>query len=1402
MKTNLLNLRRILFATIMLLGVGVTVWGATETPGNTGTSNNDIVGTSYTIPGSVVAGAGGVKIGTMSTKGVKFRLNTSVGGHSNSIAINVNSGYVITDVVLDGVTNDNTKTAAVGAAYVDGEEVSFTPVTLPNKSGTVSAQFGVSGVEATTSVIFSFSDVTASQAAIDVKVTYKAASTDPDPVVSNIAYAELKGADNSANPTTYTEGTGVAAFEPLADVTGWHFTGWSPASISTTATGDQTITAQWEEVTPGPGPEGDDIIIYQWNTVGTTTYGGSVVGNETVKVKNVATAAIKFPGSLSETNYLMIESNNGGFKEGDVVTFTGVINNSNSAKEGAIMIRSNSATGTIQLATSDKFNNTYDTSVEPTTSSFTLTGNATSLYIGRTNSGLTNATTTWLTDLKVTRKDDGRTIVGTEVAVIGAKVDGVALAGEELTSFLANRTLTLAEQEAEPVVKFVKQTTTNYNIGDPDIETADVTASINLVDNIYVATATINEIVYTINVPKAAAAQSSEKKLTQVVFSNSFDAFINETAKTVTAYYLAGTTAPTVTTTAQSEKATANVDGNTITVTAENASSQDYTIVLAEVTPAAIGEYTFDGTETWVKTGYSFDIENNRGWRFSKNADDGRIQEGKTRQYYFVAACEKFVLHTASGISSDRNIFVYVNGVKVDAITKAPKYNAEGSYIEIPCNTENAVMVAIVSNQTGGDGGFGKAEVKAFEATCPASVAITGTKAYGIGETIELTSTQTGSNTPENVTYQWYKDEVAIDGATAAIFTKAGATAEDAGSYVCKVNQGECAEVASEAYAITVSAIEATSFTIASDLGGLSEIKAGTTFQVTITITPDNTTDKTVTWRSELTSGNPYFTMTEGNPTTVTAVLPCSSAKKVYAKVGSLSEKNISVKVYYEVEFANCDAIESMKYYGNGIDLPTPTGGNEPFVGWYDNAEFTGSAIKLTGYKPAGNVTLYAKWTMPDAETPVITTQPQGKEYEYGTTIFDALTIVAAPATSYQWYKNSAAIDGATEDNYTPTEEGTYYVMVTNHEAGHNDVTIKSDNAVISVAAPAEGYTQVDVTKSTTWDWANAGASVDKGASASGLLANESGITNDETFNSQALNYVGRYPNRSGYFQGRTISLRTTVPGVISVQFSNTGGNAARTASINGNYDKSISSATGSEKVIYTTYVAAGDITISGIQVSNEEGADLRIYKIEFIAEIENSTLRTLTNNQAGTICLTKNAVNLSGASFWKLVEKNGTSVICEEVHVLEAGKGYIYVPEAGATEITGVLYGEAVDDPVPAADNNGLQGTFTEIAAAEHNALEGNYLLYNNKIVQCGGYCSLAAYRAYIVLEDVPTEAPAKAPGVRRMSIPNANAPQTPTAIDNLTEDGVAARKVMVEGNLYIIREGKTYNANGQIVK
>ena len=92
--------------------------------------------------------------------------------------------------------------------------------------------------------------VTATQAAdggkcekvIDATITVSAPSTP----THGISYTNLKGSDVSAYPTTYYEGTGIASFAALADVTDFHFNGWSPSSIPTTAKADPfEVSATW-----------------------------------------------------------------------------------------------------------------------------------------------------------------------------------------------------------------------------------------------------------------------------------------------------------------------------------------------------------------------------------------------------------------------------------------------------------------------------------------------------------------------------------------------------------------------------------------------------------------------------------------------------------------------------------------------------------------------------------------------------------------------------------------------------------------------------------------------------------------------------------------------------------------------------------------------------------------------------------------------------------------------------------------------------------------------------------------------------------------------------------------------------------------------------------------------------
>lgn len=238
---------------------------------------------------------------------------------------------------------------------------------------------------------------------------------------------------------------------------------------------------------------------------------------------------------------------------------------------------------------------------------------------------------------------------------------------------------------------------------------------------------------YTVNI----SMETAPKVLKEAVFSNGFKAFIKQSVTsgdgttddsqgTVTAYYLAETTAPTVSTenlTCESGTATIDEDGN-IVVTGEDNTTKTFTVSVEAVEPQAASNatITFNGTESWVKTGYSF--SDSKGWAFAKATEEEsnrRVSEGKSRIYFFVGACKEVTLTTASGVTSDRNITVAVNNVNIPDITTAPK--TPGS-ITIPVNSTSPAMIEIVSAQTSGDGGFSSISIAPNSTTGLQQVAI------------------------------------------------------------------------------------------------------------------------------------------------------------------------------------------------------------------------------------------------------------------------------------------------------------------------------------------------------------------------------------------------------------------------------------------------------------------------------------------------------------------------------------------------------------------------------------------------------------------------------------------------------------------------------------------------------
>ena len=193
-----------------------------------------------------------------------------------------------------------------------------------------------------------------------------------------------------------------------------------------------------------------------------------------------------------------------------------------------------------------------------------------------------------------------------------------------------------------------------------------------------------------------------------------------------------------------------------------------------------------------------------------------------------------------------------------------------------------------------------------------------------------------------------------------------------------------------------------------------------------------------------------------------------------------------------------------------------------------------------------------------------------------------------------------------------------------------------------------------------------------------------------------------------------------------------------------------------------------------------------------------------------GTVCLPYGVTtaNRSGATFYSIAGKRtnnneltGTpvSVVLSEVEGnLEKGKPYIFQSTA---ENIYLLYTDE-EAAVAAGSDNGLIGKFERFpfeGNISSENIENTYILTTSRIQRASMKSGIIAYRAYIDMSQVGMYSPGQqAPG-RILEIPLA--PQSPTDVDAANADNTI-RKFVKNGQVYILRDGKSYDVLGQILK
>ena len=429
------------------------------------------------------------------------------------------------------------------------------------------------------------------------------------------------------------------------------------------------------------------------------------------------------------------------------------------------------------------------------------------------------------------------------------------------------------------------------------------------------------------------------------------------------------------------------------------------------------------------------------------------------------------------------------------------------------------------------------------------------------------------------------------------------------------------------------------------------------------------------------------------------------------------------------------------------------------------------------------------------------------------------LEVVASGKNLHYAWKESATIDGSYTDvagaadaaslNVTITEGmSKYYKVVVSGDCGDAQESIAKVEQFIPVA-------QADVTGSIAWNWANAASVAEIKLTASTapkknegfVMANGAAtVYNNANFESDKLYLEGEYIVRDGkYFQGQTIKFNTTVAGVVRVKFSHTGNNKpARELYINGvGTGDSRTNATAA----WSRYVdvPAGEVTITAYHVDPADGAGqqyIRVPEIEFLT-IAHRRTTGYNVGDLGTVCL-EDATIIDGATLYELqgLDEHGYLAFDEiESGELEAGKPYLF-------EVTNPSQ-ISFYKPVGAAhsdteiETNGMIGTFS--GTTLYQGADNLYYFSGRHIWKVNDFTvaiPIPAHRCYIdydVLKNAQAS-PNPAPGRRRITM-GVQGTQVATGCENLNVSDKPV-KMLINGQLFILRGEKMYDAKGQLVK
>lgn len=393
----------------------------------------------------------------------------------------------------------------------------------------------------------------------------------------------------------------------------------------------------------------------------------------------------------------------------------------------------------------------------------------------------------------------------------------------------------------------------------------------------------------------------------------------------------------------------------------------------------------------------------------------------------------------------------------------------------------------------------------AIVATAPSITTPPAAITVSVGGSATFSVSATGS---APFTYQWLKDGAAVSGATSSSLTLNPVQFSQAGVYSVTVT-GPGGTVTSSGAALIVNAV-VTAPQITSQPAGLT-VSAGGPLSLSVTATGtgplsyqwykngvaiSGASASTLTFASAVVgdSANYHVVVTNSGGTAtssvavvvVTALTPVNTAPVVGTPPAAQSA-TVGSSVSFTVSVSGTSPF-TYQWLKNGIVILGATNSTLTInpVQLSDSGSY---AVTVSG--PGGNVTstgaaLTVNPAVVPATAPQITSQPAGLTLSAGGALNLAVVASGTGPLSYQWYKNGAAISGASASTLTfasaaISDSGSYHVVVTN-SAG----SATSAPAVVVVAAAPATTTPPSIGTPPAAQTAIVGSSVTFSVSVSG----------------------------------------------------------------------------------------------------------------------------------------------------------------------------------------------------------------------------------------------------------------------------------------------------------------------------